>query len=153
MIKMGLNLAGTFYLWVSCNQLFYHFFFFFFISPSVACSSLPGSGFSVLYEVNSIFFKKIGCPGASVCLCCNLFIHNCIKCAVLFLKVQVQETDKSIMLYFGYRCLTNVRFNDSWFVFHDSSWSFHEPYFSKKHLFHEPKRVNRSQEYGLKKPP
>ena len=28
-----------------------------------------------------------------------------------------------------------VRFNDSWFVFHDSSWSFHEPYFSRKHIF------------------
>ena len=28
-----------------------------------------------------------------------------------------------------------VRFNDSWFVFHDSSWSFHEPHFSRKHIF------------------
>ena len=30
-----------------------------------------------------------------------------------------------------------VWFNDSWFVFHDSSWSFHEPYFSRKYVFHE----------------
>ena len=28
-----------------------------------------------------------------------------------------------------------VRFNDSWFVFHDSSWSFHEPYFRRKEIF------------------
>ena len=27
-----------------------------------------------------------------------------------------------------------VRFNDSWFVFHDSRWSFHEPYFSRKQI-------------------
>ena len=25
-------------------------------------------------------------------------------------------------------------FNNSWFIFHYSSWSFHEPYFSKKHF-------------------
>ena len=43
-----------------------------------------------------------------------------------------------------------VRFNDSWFVFHDSSWSFHEPYFSKKQIFHESYRMNRSQDDGLK---
>ena len=33
--------------------------------------------------------------------------------------------------------LIRVRFNDSWFVFQESSWSFHEPYFSRKHVFHE----------------
>ena len=32
---------------------------------------------------------------------------------------------------------------DSWFVFHDSSWSFHEPYCSKRYIFHESYRVNR----------
>ena len=40
-----------------------------------------------------------------------------------------------------------VRFNDSWFVFHDSS--FLEPYFSRKCVFHEY-RVNRTQDYGFK---
>ena len=30
-----------------------------------------------------------------------------------------------------------VRFNDSWFVFDDSSWSFHKSYFSRKNIFHE----------------
>ena len=30
---------------------------------------------------------------------------------------------------------TEVRFDDSWFVFHDSSWSFHESYLSRKHVF------------------
>ena len=33
--------------------------------------------------------------------------------------------------------LFRVQFNHLWFVFHDSSWSFHEPYFSRKHTFHE----------------
>ena len=36
-----------------------------------------------------------------------------------------------------------VWFNDSWFIFHDSSWSFHEPYFSRKKKFQESFRVNR----------
>ena len=40
--------------------------------------------------------------------------------------------------------------NDLWFVFHDSSWSFHEPYFSRKHIFYESYRVNRTEDYGLK---
>ena len=43
-----------------------------------------------------------------------------------------------------------IRFNDSWFVFHDSSWSFHKPYFSRKRMFHKSYRVNRTQGYGLK---
>ena len=37
---------------------------------------------------------------------------------------------------------TRVGFNDSWFLFHDSSWSFHEPYFSKTHIFHQSYRVS-----------
>ena len=43
-----------------------------------------------------------------------------------------------------------VQFIDLWFVFHNSSWSFHEPYFSRKHIFHKSYRVNRTQDYGLK---
>ena len=43
-----------------------------------------------------------------------------------------------------------VRFNDSWLVFHNSSWSFHEPYFSRKEIFHKLYRKNRIQDYGLK---
>ena len=35
-----------------------------------------------------------------------------------------------------------VRFNDSWCIFHNSSWSFHEPYFRKRHIFHESYRVS-----------
>ena len=30
--------------------------------------------------------------------------------------------------------VSRVRFNNSWFVFHDSSWSFHKPYSCKKHF-------------------
>ena len=45
---------------------------------------------------------------------------------------------------------TRVRFNGLWFVFDDSSSSFHEPYFSRKHIFHESFGVNRTQDYGLK---
>ena len=50
----------------------------------------------------------------------------------------------------GAAVLMDPRFNDSWFVFHNSRWSFHEPYFSRKHLFHESYRVNRTQDYSLK---
>ena len=39
-----------------------------------------------------------------------------------------------------------VRFNDSWFVFHDSSWSFREPCFSWKHIFHELYRANKKNQ-------
>ena len=35
-----------------------------------------------------------------------------------------------------------VQFNDAWFVFHDSSWSFFGPYFSRKHIFYESYRVS-----------
>ena len=41
-------------------------------------------------------------------------------------------------------------FNDSWFMFHDFSWSFHKPYFSRKHIFHKLYRVNRTQDYGFR---
>ena len=34
-------------------------------------------------------------------------------------------------------CYHEVRFNDLWFVFDDSSWSFIEPYVSRKYIFHE----------------
>ena len=27
--------------------------------------------------------------------------------------------------------------NDSWFAFHDCIWSFHKPYFGRKHIFHK----------------
>ena len=43
---------------------------------------------------------------------------------------------------------SRVRLNDSWFVFHDSSWSFYEPYFRRKHVFLELHRMNRTH-YGL----
>ena len=51
------------------------------------------------------------------------------------------------------RCFFNVlsgsrdRFNKSWFTFHNSSSSFHEPYFSRKHIFIDSEQT---QEYGLK---
>ena len=43
-----------------------------------------------------------------------------------------------------------VRFNDSWFVFQDSSWSFYKPYFSIEHIFHKSFRVIRTHDYDLK---
>ena len=36
-----------------------------------------------------------------------------------------------------------------WFIFYDSIWSFHGSYFSRKHVFHESYRVNRTYDYGL----
>ena len=42
-----------------------------------------------------------------------------------------------------------VRFNNSWFVFHDSNCSFHQTYFSRKRILHESFRVIRTQDYGL----
>ena len=41
--------------------------------------------------------------------------------------------------YFQDKALVDsrVQFNNLWFVFHESSWSFHEPYFSRKHIFYE----------------
>ena len=46
-------------------------------------------------------------------------------------------------LWYIHWLFRRVRFNDSWFVFHDYSWSFHEPYFNGKHIFHKSYRVNR----------
>ena len=43
-----------------------------------------------------------------------------------------------------------VQFKDSWFVFHNSSRSFHKPYFSQKNIYHESFSMNRTQNYGLK---
>ena len=45
----------------------------------------------------------------------------------------------------GTRINYGVRFNESWFVFHDFNWSFHKPYFNIKHIFHKLYRVNRIQ--------
>ena len=46
--------------------------------------------------------------------------------------------------------VNRICFKDSWFVFHESSWSFQKPYFSRKHIFDELHWVNRTQYYGLK---
>ena len=37
-----------------------------------------------------------------------------------------------------------------WFLFHDSSWSFHESYFCRKLIFHKSHRANRTKDHGLK---
>ena len=47
-------------------------------------------------------------------------------------------------------CQCKIQFNDLWFVFYDSSWSFHEPDFNRKHIFYKSFRVNRTQNYDLK---
>ena len=42
-----------------------------------------------------------------------------------------------------------VRFNDLWFLFHDSSLSFYEPYFSRIHIYFM-NLIERIERYGLK---
>ena len=60
-------------------------------------------------------------------------------------------TSLSVLLLFPlsttFFVFIRVQFNDSWFGF---NWSFHELYFSRKHILHEPYRVNRTQGYGFK---
>ena len=55
----------------------------------------------------------------------------------------------SEIMSWGFKDSNRVRFNDSWFVFHDSSWSFNELNFSKKHIFHESYRLSRTYDYDL----
>ena len=45
--------------------------------------------------------------------------------------------------------LQGVQLHDLWFIFYDSIWNFHGSYFSRKHVFHESYRVNRTYDYGL----
>ena len=42
-----------------------------------------------------------------------------------------------------------VQFDDSWFIFHSSSWHFHESYFCWKQIFHKSYRVDKTQDNGL----
>ena len=44
---------------------------------------------------------------------------------------------KIIFVFFCYAMLmqSRVRFNNSWFVFHNSSWILHKTHFSNKHIF------------------
>ena len=42
-----------------------------------------------------------------------------------------------------------VRFNDLWFLFHDSSLSFYEPYFRRIHIYFM-NLIERIERYGLK---
>ena len=44
---------------------------------------------------------------------------------------------------------TRVRFNNSWFVFHESSWSFHETYFNRKQRISRIIDSEQTQNYGL----
>ena len=53
------------------------------------------------------------------------------------------------LIYFIFTNLCRVWFNNSWYVFYDSSWHFQEPYFSRKHLFHESNWMNRTQMYRV----
>ena len=41
-----------------------------------------------------------------------------------------------------------VWFKNSWFIFHDSTWSSQKPYFNKKHIFHKSYRVNRTWDWN-----
>ena len=43
-----------------------------------------------------------------------------------------------------------VWFNGLWFLFHDSSQSFHKPYFSRKYIFYESQMVNKHKIMVLK---
>ena len=74
-----------------------------------------------------------------------LFVHFCnyeyLSLLGFLAKKSLSSWEKS---------LNKIQFTDSWFVFRDSSWSFHEPYFSRKRIFHEWYRVNVTQDYGLK---
>ena len=63
--------------------------------------------------------------------------------------------EKNSFITLNYTCQSmepdsRVQFNDSWFVFQDSSWGFHEPYFSGKDEFLKSYRVNQIQGYSFK---
>ena len=72
----------------------------------------------------------------------SLPAHNYTK--VPLLQAYTNITFWKYIFYF------RVRYNNSWLVFHDSSWSFYEPYFNRKHIFQESFSVNRTQDYCLK---
>ena len=42
---------------------------------------------------------------------------------------------------------SRVQFNNARYIFYDFSSSFYEPYISRKHIFHESYRVNKTQDY------
>ena len=95
------------------------------------------------------------------------FLPVSLFCFIIWLQIFMHKEASSLIsllyiVYFEfllYNVLNTVRnigrhsraqFNDPSFVFHDSSWHFHDPYFCRKHIHHESYKVNRTQDYGLK---
>ena len=66
-------------------------------------------------------------------------------------RVQMRESTDQKNSKYGHFLTSRVPLNDSWFVLHDSNWSFDKPYFSKRNIFHESYRVNITQDYMVLK--
>ena len=60
----------------------------------------------------------------------RIWENQCWKETEKWLKLVSQTQTK-------WRGIIRVRFNDSWFVFHNSIQGFDEPYYSRKHKIHE----------------
>ena len=64
----------------------------------------------------------------------------------LVLKMELFILNRKGQMLFRYlrKMINNrVRFNDSWFLFQNSSWSIQESYLRWKHMFHEKCRVDK----------
>ena len=67
---------------------------------------------------------------------------------LFFLLNQLYENTK-LDIYCKNENKNRFQFSDMWFLFPDSSWTFQEAYFSRKHVFHKSYRVIETLDSGL----
>ena len=107
---------------------------------------------------NQKFEKTKKTPGDIITL------HKCTKKSWSYAIFSSDKTSDRCNCYFSFWAICflwcqfmmqlmyrhfRVQFDDSWFIFHSSSWHFHESYFCWKQIFHKSYRVDKTQDNGL----
>ena len=104
------------------------------------------------HGIYTYFWSMASFTGSAIILwhICIFFVRNLNILSLFSWQIWLRFVYFFIFVEMLSFCFFNsVQFNDSWFVLHDSSWSFHKPNFRRKHVFYESYRVDRTQNYGF----
>ena len=108
------------------------------IPINTLCGSLQQHGF----QLNLLNVRDLNPTCIKKCQEQQFYFGSTAKKFMEFTIEKTSLTDETVPMpqnYEKYR----VWFKILWFIFHDSSWSFHKPYFRRKCIFHKLYCVNR----------
>ena len=85
----------------------------------------------------------------------DLLVENVWNLSI-FIKALLKSHSCSLVLKIGFilknllKFFSKVWFSNSWFIFDNPSWSFHEPYLIRKLTLHKSYRESRTYDFSLK---